>query len=120
MRMTDTIIIRYGGDEFVLIMPETRLDEAAILLERLRKEVKNTTIPKVGQITISCGIAEWSGSLHDDPEIILNRADDALYQAKRNGRDRFVTSADTYLPSPLLQKQSGPAPPGTGPDSYTH
>jgi len=104
VRMTDTIIIRYGGDEFVLIMPETRLDEAAILLERLRKEVKNTTIPKVGQITISCGIAEWSGSLHDDPEIILNRADDALYQAKRNGRDRVVTSADTHLPSPLLQK----------------
>jgi len=92
IRTTDTIIVRYGGDEFVLIMPETNLSEATILLERLRRQIKTTSIPKTPSITISCGVAEWFGSPADTPENVLSRADNALYEAKHAGRNRVVAS----------------------------
>jgi diguanylate cyclase (GGDEF)-like protein len=92
--MTDTIITRYGGDEFVLLMPETTLTSAKMLLERLRHQVKNISIPNIAAVTISCGLAEWdpAATSADSGETILQRADDALYEAKRAGRNRVVTS----------------------------
>ncbi len=94
IRMTDTIITRYGGDEFVLLMPETTLTSAKMLLERLRNQVKNISIPNIAAVTISCGLAEWdpAATSADSGETILQRADDALYQAKRSGRNRVVAS----------------------------
>jgi diguanylate cyclase (GGDEF)-like protein len=93
-RMTDVIIARYGGDEFVLLMPETNSNQAIVLLERLQQQVKTISVPKVGKITISCGLAEWDGSTSttDTAENILKRADSALYEAKRTGRNRVVTN----------------------------
>jgi len=93
-RMTDTIITRYGGDEFILLMPETKLTNASILLERLRQQVKTISIPTVDSVTISCGLAEWNGSPDDTAELILKRADNALYEAKNAGRNRIVTKTD--------------------------
>jgi len=90
IRTTDILIARYGGDEFVLLIPETKLGEATILLERLRRQVSDTSIPNVGHMTISCGAAEWSGSAEDMPENILQRADAALYAAKNSGRNRVI------------------------------
>lgn len=90
IRKTD-VPARYGGDEFVLLMPETRLNEASILLERLRVEMKNASIAGVPSITISCGAAEWSGE-GDTSKEMLKRADAALYEAKRHGRNRVVSS----------------------------
>ena len=97
VRMTDIIITRYGGDEFVLVMPETNLDGAKVLLERLQRQAKDISIPNVRQITISCGLAEWPGNAgpDDTAESILRRADNALYEAKRTGRNRIVTSSLT-------------------------
>jgi len=95
VRMTDIVIARYGGDEFVLLMPETRLNEATVLLERLRRRAKTISIPKVRSITISCGVAEWSGSADESAENILQRADAALYEAKRTGRNRVATAQPT-------------------------
>ncbi|MHC4912645.1 MAG: diguanylate cyclase [Planctomycetota bacterium] len=94
IRMTDTIITRYGGDEFVLLMPETTLTSAKMLLERLRHQVKNISIPNIAAVTISCGLAEWdpTDTSAGSGETILQRADDALYEAKRSGRNRVVTS----------------------------
>ncbi|MHC4070049.1 MAG: diguanylate cyclase [Planctomycetota bacterium] len=94
IRTTDTIITRYGGDEFVLLMPETTLDCAKMLMERLRHQVKNISIPNIPAVTISCGLAEWNptDSLSDDAETVLKRADDALYKAKHAGRNRIVAS----------------------------
>jgi diguanylate cyclase (GGDEF)-like protein len=92
IRTTDVIIARYGGDEFVLLMPETKLSGAKVLLERLRRHVKTISLPKVKSITISCGLTEWDqGPPPDTTETILKRADDALYEAKRTGRNRVVT-----------------------------
>lgn len=88
VRLTDVVVIRYGGDEFVLLMPETGLNEAAVLLERLRRQIRQISIPKVPRITISCGVAEWSGQSHEDAQCVLDRADGALYQAKNAGRNK--------------------------------
>ena len=94
IRITDAVIARYGGDEFVLLMPETKLNGAKILLERLRRHVKTISIPKVKSVTISCGLAEWDkGPPPDNAETILKRADDALYEAKRTGRNRVITAS---------------------------
>ena len=90
VRATDIIITRYGGDEFVLVMPETKLKGAKVLLERLRRQVKTISIPKVRPITISSGLAELTEA--DTAESILERADVALYEAKRSGRNRVVAS----------------------------
>jgi len=90
VRTTDIIIVRFGGDEFVLIMPETKLTGAKVLLERLRRQIKSTSIPEVSSVTISCGSAEWTGSADDTAQDILRRADAALYEAKRSGRNRVV------------------------------
>jgi len=93
VRMTDIIIARYGGDEFVLLMPETKLNEAKVLLERLRSQIEGISIPEVPSVTISCGVAEWAGSAVDTTaKSILRRADAALYEAKNNGRNRVVAS----------------------------
>jgi diguanylate cyclase (GGDEF)-like protein len=92
VRMTDMVIARYGGDEFVLLMPETKLHEATVLLERLRRQANTISITKAPSLSISCGVAQWSGSTEESAENILQRADAALYEAKRAGRNRVVTS----------------------------
>jgi diguanylate cyclase (GGDEF)-like protein len=93
VRTTD-LIARYGGDEFVLLMPETKLNEATVLLERLRRQVKDVSTPEVQSITISCGVVEWDGSA-DTAENILRRADAALYEAKHKGRNCVIAGGPT-------------------------
>jgi diguanylate cyclase (GGDEF)-like protein len=85
-RANDTIA-RYGGDEFVMLLPETKLSDAAEMLERIRSQVEKLSLPNIQSITISCGLTEWTGSVTDTPENILKRADAALYEAKRKGRN---------------------------------
>jgi two-component system, cell cycle response regulator len=88
---------RYGGEEFVVIMPETDMAVAAMVAERLRRRIAADpfaiqqgarTIP----VTISIGIAAMRGK-DDNAASILKRADLALYQAKRDGRNRVVPEA---------------------------
>jgi len=95
--MTNTIrsadiVTRYGGDEFVLLMPETEMHDAARILERIRRRVGTISVPKFHTLSISCGLAQWNGSIDDTPQSILKRADAALYQAKSDGRNKVVKS----------------------------
>lgn len=90
-RKTD-VIARYGGDEFVLLMPETKLNAAVEMLERLRTEAQSISIPNISSVTVSCGATEWDGSPADTADLILKRADTALYQAKRTGRNKVIFS----------------------------
>ncbi|MHC4757648.1 MAG: diguanylate cyclase [Planctomycetota bacterium] len=93
IRESDVVITRYGGDEFVMLIPETKLEEARVLLERLRERICTITIPGVQQLTISCGLAQWNNTLPPDtPEDLLSRADEALYEAKHSGRNRVVSN----------------------------
>jgi two-component system cell cycle response regulator len=88
---------RYGGEEFVLVMPDTPEDMAAGVAERLRMTVEEAPFRIPGtdvflSITASLGIASLV-SAGDTPEALLKRADTALYEAKRAGRNRVVAAA---------------------------
>lgn len=86
------MLARYGGDEFVLLMPQTPIEEATGLVERLRRQIKDISIPNVDSLTVSCGVTQWLGTKNDSVDDILKRADTALYEAKENGRNRVISS----------------------------
>ncbi|MCO5730621.1 PleD family two-component system response regulator [Rhizobium sp. SSA_523] len=88
---------RYGGEEFVLVMPDTDSVSAAAIAERLRSMIESVPfqLPGTGHsltITASIGLASNSGAI-DTPEQLMKHADRALYQAKNSGRNRVVASA---------------------------
>jgi two-component system cell cycle response regulator len=88
---------RYGGEEFVVVMPDTDLAFACNIAERLRQSIETTPIkisraPGTLSITISIGIAKTEGE-SDTADALLHRADQALYRAKRSGRNRVVADA---------------------------
>lgn len=80
---------RFGGEEFLLLMPETDLDGAHVCIERIRRKVAGTPFQVEGKpvtLTMSCGLAVFRPG--EDLRATLARADQALYQAKEAGRDR--------------------------------
>ena len=88
---------RYGGEEFVIVMPETDLAVATMVAERLRRRIASEPFAvqqgaRHLEVTISIGIAALSGA-DDNAATILKRADRALYRAKRDGRNRVVPDA---------------------------
>lgn len=88
LRKTD-FVARFGGEEFVVLMPETDQQAALQTIETIREAVANCPFhfrEKPLTITLSAGIAVFSGNA--SPEQIFERADTALYQAKQNGRNR--------------------------------
>ena len=98
---------RYGGEEFAFIFPETTPHEAIVLAERLRSRLDALVIPiMAGQyvrLTVSFGIADASTQTL---EAALRLADDALYQAKRNGRNAVILAATaTQAMLPLHEKR---------------
>lgn len=87
---------RYGGEEFVVVMPDASATVAAAVAERLRQRIAAEPFP-VGQgtsleVTISIGIAASEGA-DETAQALLKRADEALYRAKRDGRNRVVLAA---------------------------
>ncbi len=86
-RETDCVA-RNGGDEFCLLLPETSAQDVARLAERIRERLRAARFPGA-QITLSLGAASLPGD-GTTSEAVLAAADDALYQAKRQGRNRFV------------------------------
>lgn len=84
-RSTD-IIIRWGGEEFVILFLETDINIALQLAENLRKKVEEYEFKLVGNKTISIGLT--LNAKNDTPDNIIKRADDALYRAKNSGRNR--------------------------------
>jgi two-component system cell cycle response regulator len=87
---------RYGGEEFVVIMPETDLAVATMVAERLRRRIAGEPFPiqrgaRALEVTISIGIASLGTG--DTAADVLKRADQALYRAKRDGRNRVVPDA---------------------------
>ena len=87
------IFARLGGEEFALLLPETKQEKAADLAERLRVFLEETSIPSDGvefKATISMGVTELGIREQDTLEAMLHRADKALYKAKADGRNRVV------------------------------
>jgi diguanylate cyclase (GGDEF)-like protein len=91
------IVGRFGGDEFVVVLPETTSKEAAVVAEKVRRIVGNLFLPgqedvRGGGVTISCGVACWDGP-GDDWKALIQRADAALYQAKHEGANAVRVAA---------------------------
>ncbi|MBM7060255.1 GGDEF domain-containing protein [Pseudomonas sp. UL073] len=90
---TGDLACRAGGEEFILLLPETSLPIARVIAERIRATIAATEIPTVGTLTISIGIA-CHGADSQTAEVILKLADAALYRAKESGRNRVVAADD--------------------------
>jgi diguanylate cyclase (GGDEF)-like protein len=94
----DDIVARYGGEEFAIILPDTPLETAVEVAERIRKKIESQFFfgdrrnPRVRK-TISAGVAAYPAQADDEIELI-DRADRALYMAKQEGRNRVVCYSD--------------------------
>jgi len=87
------ILGRYGGEEFLILLPETSLSAAQMIAERLRASFVETPLPTDSgplRITVSVGIAEFSK--FDSFQSLVERSDSALYEAKRAGRNCVRTA----------------------------
>ncbi len=82
------MFVRWGGEEFLILLYITHLDDALKLASRLRKSVEERPFLHVGNITCSFGVTEFRAG--DTDTILLNRVDEALYEAKNSGRNRVV------------------------------
>jgi diguanylate cyclase (GGDEF)-like protein len=85
---TSDIACRVGGDEFGVILPESTLEDAEQLFERLKSHMASHPIPQAGRLQISAGIAGLRAK--DDAVSLFERADDALYRAKEAGKGRVA------------------------------
>lgn len=90
------LVVRQGGEEFVVVMPETDSAHAAKVADRLRQDVEGEVFKtRAGDsipVTVSVGVSDFHGE-KDTADALLRRADQALYAAKRDGRNRVVADA---------------------------
>jgi len=96
IRQTD-ICFRYGGEEFVVLLNNANIANARLIAERIRMTVSDLCIPTdkgLLQVTLSTGLAMLKDN--DSSNDLLNRADNALYQAKQSGRNKVCVYKETY------------------------
>ncbi len=86
---------RFGGEEFVLMLRETRIDAAMAIAEAVRGKIANVPFDLVGTVSASFGVAEWNQN--EEGRALINRADKALYVAKQSGRNRVVRADDEVI-----------------------
>lgn len=115
----DDIACRYGGEEFILILPECSLQQAAARAETIRSRIAEKSSqqvkPPAAPLTISIGVAAFDETT-DRVDLLLKFADDALYLAKRNGRNRVVQASPLF---DLPEQNSTEGDPATASDSQT-
>ena len=100
-RSTD-LLARYGGEEFIIILPATPQRQAMIVAERLRAAVERIRFISGGRripLSVSIGVAGWIPAPGETPARLIQAADDALYRAKANGRNRIMASQNNVLKS---------------------
>lgn len=86
-KRANDVLARYGGDEFILLMPETPVEQAQALLERIRRAASEITLGDGLGITISCGLTQQDPALSVSGNELIRRADISLYRAKHAGRN---------------------------------
>ena len=89
-------VSRYGGEEFVVLLPESKADQGRYVAEKIRRAVENTSFMNVDEkikVTVSAGVGEVVAE-SDTPEKFVDRVDAALYEAKKNGRNRVEMAED--------------------------
>ncbi|MCX6076534.1 MAG: diguanylate cyclase [Campylobacterales bacterium] len=92
IRATD-ILGRWGGEEFLIILPQTDMNEAKYLAEKLKSEIEHHTFDTIGSKTCSFGISQFRVE-DEDSKMVVKRADNALYSAKNSGRNRVIVSQE--------------------------
>ncbi len=83
---TSDIFARWGGEEFIILLPDTDIDGAMQFAQKLRKLIKANNFSDIGQMTASFGVGEYEE--YEDKLTLFEKVDKALYIAKNNGRDR--------------------------------
>ena len=111
---SEDIAVRYGGEEFTIILPDTPVDLVFARVESFRQMIESLAIEHygqpLGQVTISAGVATYP--VHGvDRDTLIHVADQALYSSKRNGRNRVTVAPDTAGLAHILktQHQSDPS-----------
>jgi len=103
MRTTDHLG-RWGGEEFLLICPETDLEGALRIAERMRRAIRKRPIQRAGLVTASFGVGTFKDQM--DSASIVAEADRYLYMAKESGRDCVMSSLGGVSPSPFQQSSA--------------
>ena len=90
------ILARWGGEEFIILLPQSNVENAVHLAGELRERMQAHAFPGAGTVTASFGVTRFS--VGDSMDSLLQRADAAVYRAKANGRNRVEGEAFTPLP----------------------
>jgi diguanylate cyclase (GGDEF)-like protein len=85
------VAARIGGDEFAVLLVDTNFDQGRLVAEKLRRRIAGASVGPIGQVTISAGLASLPAHA-ESPSELVRIADEALYEAKRQGRNRVVLS----------------------------
>jgi diguanylate cyclase (GGDEF)-like protein len=98
------VAARYGGEEFCILLPQTSLDEALAIAERIKRRIERTRFPHgksqpLGAVTASIGVSVFSPEI-ETPEAIIGAADRSLYLAKRQGKNRVRSTNDAQPDAP--------------------
>ena len=92
---TEDVFARFGGEEFVLLLTESDREASLLVAERIRSRIEAKVFDYEGEclgVTISIGVATYTGRNYPTPKDLIGAADSALYEAKRSGRNRVVWS----------------------------
>lgn len=97
------VVARYGGEEFVIILPETGAAGALHVADQILRQVSSLRIPHrssdiADHVTVSVGVATTIPSLDTVPSQLVQKADESLYNAKQNGRNRVIHQSLVLLP----------------------
>jgi diguanylate cyclase (GGDEF)-like protein len=94
------IVCRFGGEEYIILLPDTELNNSMQLAENIRELIEEMVITydddKELLVTISIGVSMVDLLVDNDIEIAINKADNALYEAKRSGKNKVVSYAENY------------------------
>ncbi len=105
----EDFLVRYGGEEFCILLPSVAIDRAAVMAERIREAVEQAHFSFKGRalsVTISIGVTTLSMEGNENVDTVVNRADEALYAAKKAGRNRVVAfPANTTLAMLMMSQR---------------
>lgn len=105
----EDFLVRYGGEEFCILLPSVAIDRAAVMAERIREAVEQARFSFKGRalsVTISIGVTTLSMDGNENIDTVVNRADEALYAAKKAGRNRVVAfPANTTLAMLMMSQR---------------